>query len=73
MVNVMRANCSFYPTDHCGYLRVKKAVIEPFYLAYVLEIAGHELCFSRVLRASIDRVKKYYNPTPTPKKSTRNH
>ncbi|MDR0638381.1 MAG: restriction endonuclease subunit S [Spirochaetaceae bacterium] len=57
MVNYMPANKSFYPTDHCGVLRVKTSKIVPKYLAWVLNKNGIEQQFSRTLRASIDRIK----------------
>ncbi|MBN1637556.1 MAG: N-6 DNA methylase, partial [Ignavibacteriales bacterium] len=36
MVNYMPANKPFYPTDHCGVVRVKNDVVHPRYLAWVL-------------------------------------
>ena len=47
----------FYPTDHCGVLRVKNGKVEERFLAYILGIAGKELEFSRNKRASIDRIQ----------------
>ncbi len=47
----------FYPTDHCGVLRVKNGEVEERFLAYILDIAGKELEFSRNKRASIDRIQ----------------
>ena len=47
----------FYPTDHCGVLRVKNGKVEERFLAYILDIAGKELEFSRNKRASIDRIQ----------------
>jgi type I restriction enzyme M protein len=57
MVNYMPANKPFYPTDHCGVLRVKTGKITPKYLAWILNKEGIEQQFSRTLRASIDRIK----------------
>lgn len=37
MVNYMPAGYPFYPTDHCGVLRVDTGIIHPRYLAFVLE------------------------------------
>ncbi len=64
MVNVIPANTPFYPTDHCGYLQIKKPIIEPLYLAYCLEIAGKEKRFSRTIRASINRISDIKIPFP---------
>jgi len=57
MVNYMPKNHSFYPTDHCGVLRVKDNKIDERYLAYVLRQEGKKLEFSRNKRASIDRIQ----------------
>ena len=57
MVNYMPAGNPFYPTDHCGVLRVKTKEVLPKYLAWILEKEGIEQRFSRTLRASIDRIK----------------
>lgn len=56
MVNYLSPNKPFYPTDHCGVLRVFDHDIIPRYLAGILERAGKEKGFSRSLRASIDRI-----------------
>jgi type I restriction enzyme M protein len=56
-VNYMLANKPFYPTDHCGVLRVKSNTIVPKYLAWILNKEGIAQKFSRTLRASIDRIK----------------
>ena len=39
-VNTIDANIPFYPTDHCGVLRVKNGIINEKLLAYALEIQG---------------------------------
>jgi type I restriction enzyme M protein len=57
MVNYMPSGKPFYPTDHCGVLRVRTKEIMPKYLAWVLKKTGAEQQFSRTLRASIDRIK----------------
>jgi type I restriction enzyme M protein len=57
MVNHLSANKPFYPTDHCGVLRVKTGEILPGYLAWVLNKEGREKGFSRNLRASINRIQ----------------
>ena len=56
MVNFMHNNTPFYPTDHCGVLRVLTEQIHPRYAARVLEREGRSLEFSRSYRASLDRV-----------------
>ena len=57
MVNVMPANTQFYPTDHCGVLRIKTDDILPQYMAHLLEEAGKNAGFNRSYRASIDRIE----------------
>jgi len=57
MVNYLDKGKSFYPTDHCGVIRVKNNEIHPRYLTWVLHQAGKEVRFSRNHRASIDRIK----------------
>lgn len=56
MVNYISENKPFYPTDHCGVLRVLSNDIIPKYVAYALNIEGKAIRFSRQFRASIDRV-----------------
>ena len=57
MVNVIPANIKFYPTDHCGVLRVRTDKILTEYLAFVLRVEGEFEKFSRSNRASIERIK----------------
>jgi type I restriction enzyme M protein len=57
MVNYISADKPFYPTDHCGVLKIKTNDILPKYLAWVLNKEGIAQNFSRTLRASIDRIK----------------
>lgn len=57
MVNYMPKEKPFYPTDHCGVLRVKTSDIHPMYLKFALELEGVEKRFSRSHRASTDRIK----------------
>ena len=57
MVNVIPANKPFYPTDHCGVMRIKTDKILPKYMAHLLEVAGQEVGFKRNYRASIDRIE----------------
>ena len=64
MVNLIPANQPFYPTDHCGVLRVNTDEIIAEYLAFVLRVKGEIEKFSRSNRASIDRIKKLSIPMP---------
>lgn len=57
MVNTIQANIPFYPTDHCGVLRIKTDDILPKYMAYLLQKEGERAGFSRTYRASIDRIE----------------
>ncbi|MBT3349171.1 N-6 DNA methylase [bacterium] len=58
MVNFMPEDKVFYPTDHCGVLRIKDdSKVNAKYLAYVLQKEGEDLKFSRAKRASIDRIQ----------------
>ena len=57
MVNVIPANNPFYPTDHCGVIRIKTHDILPKYFAFLLEKEGQRAGFKRSYRASIDRIK----------------
>ena len=68
MVNYIPANCPFYPTDHCGVLRVLSGDISPKYLAWVLYKEGANKNFSRQLRASIDRITGISIKLPSPGK-----
>lgn len=65
MVNQIPANKPFYPTDHCGVLRVKSGEVLPHYLMWVLNKAGQEVRFNRSHRASIDRVSALSIKVPT--------
>jgi len=57
MVNYIEKGNSFYPTDHCGVIRVKGNEVHPRYLTWVLEEAGKNIRFSRTHRASTARIK----------------
>ena len=57
MVSFMPQGRPFYPTDHCGVLRVKTDDIVPRYLVRALDEAGKAAGFKRSFRASIDRVE----------------
>lgn len=65
MVNIIPANTAFYPTDHCGYMRVLNPIVEVKYLAFALNKEGKELEFSRNKRASIDRIEGIKIPFPS--------
>ncbi|MDQ7046632.1 MAG: restriction endonuclease subunit S [Sulfurovum sp.] len=64
MVNYISENNPFYPTDHCGVIRVKSKDINPRYLAWVLDNEGKRVNFSRTHRASTQRVKNIDIKTP---------
>ena len=51
MVNLLPAGMPFYPTDHCGVLRIKTDEIVPKYMALALEYEGKLQKFSRSNRA----------------------
>lgn len=65
MTNVIAHNTPFYPTDHCGFIRVlKESIISEKYLAFALNEEGKTFGFSRTKRASIDRVEGITIPLP---------
>lgn len=57
MVNILPKGYEFYPTDHCGVMKVDGDKINPRYMAHVLKKEGESIGFSRSHRASIDRIK----------------
>ena len=57
MVSYMPKDTPFYPTDHCGVLRVLTDEVNTRYMARILEEEGRKMGFSRSYRASIDRVQ----------------
>lgn len=65
MVRTTELGEKFYPTDHCGYLKVLDDNINPKYLAKMIEKEGLKLRFSRSNRASIDRVSNLQIYLPT--------
>lgn len=67
MVNYYPKDQAFYPTDHCGVLRVKNNKINERLLVYILNQEGINLRFSRTKRASIDRIKNIKIPLPSMK------
>lgn len=57
MVNILPKQYKFYPTDHCGTMIVNEKIVNPRYMAYLLEQEGKVKGFSRTFRASLDRIK----------------
>lgn len=57
MVNYIAQNKPFYPTDHCGVLRVNSKDINSIFLAKALEKEGQRVRFSRSNRASMEAIK----------------
>lgn len=64
MVNYIPKDTPFYPTDHCGVLRITTDEILSYYCAMALDVVGKEYGFSRTYRASIDRMKDVRIPVP---------
>ena len=64
IVKYMPSNIKFYPTDHCGVLRVNTNEINTYYLSLVFFVIGYECEFSRNNRASIDKIKDIKIPVP---------
>ena len=66
MTNIIPANIPFYPTDHCGVIKILKAqFMQEKYLAFALNNEGKQFGFSRTKRASIDRVSGITIPVPS--------
>ena len=64
MVAYINKDIAFYPTDHCGVLRVLDPEIEPYYIALALEEVGKHYGFSRSFRASTERISTVQLPLP---------
>lgn len=65
MVNTIDKDIPFYPTDHCGILRLKSnAKLLEHYVAYALKKEGDAYGFSRSKRASLDRIETIKIPVP---------
>lgn len=62
MVNYIPAGVKFYPTDHCGVLRVDETKMNPHFVMFMLDVAGKQAAFNRSNRASIDRIKSLSIP-----------
>ena len=65
MVKLIPAGIQFYPTDHCGYMRIKSPDILPKYMALAFEVAGRYEKFSRSNRASRQRIKNLIIQIPS--------
>lgn len=63
--NIIEKEKRFYPTDHCGYLKVLDGGINIKYLRKALDEAGKVQRFSRTNRASIDRVSSIVLKIPS--------
>ena len=55
-VNAFPSNYIFYPTDHCGMLKIKSSDLLSKYVSYALLKEGEKRGFKRSYRASKDRV-----------------
>ena len=62
MVNYIKKGTPFFPTDHCGVIRVDEKALNPHFIMYMLENAGRRAGFSRSYRASIDRIESLTIP-----------
>ena len=56
-VGYIEKNQEFFPTDHCGVLRINNDELIPKYVMYALEYEGIQSRFSRSNRASTQRIK----------------
>ncbi|MGX3098484.1 restriction endonuclease subunit S [Helicobacter sp. 23-1046] len=64
MIGFVPKNTPFYPTDHCGVLRIKDKSTNMRIAGFGLENEGRKFGFSRNLRASISRIKSLKIPLP---------
>jgi type I restriction-modification system DNA methylase subunit len=64
MTNYIVQGKEFYPTDHCGVIRIETEKLIPAYVSYVLDLVGLGCGFSRSYRASIERVASMQIPMP---------
>ena len=65
MVNTINKGIQFYPTDHCGIIRLKKDnILEERYLTFALNKEGVKIGFSRTKRASVNRISGITIPLP---------
>ena len=63
-VNTFPANYVFYPTDHCGYMKINSKELLPKYVAYALFREGEKRGFKRSYRASKDRISSIVIKAP---------
>lgn len=56
-VNIFKENYEFYPTDHCGVMRIKTDILLPRIAAIALQLEGEKRGFKRSYRASLDRIE----------------
>ena len=63
-VNYIPPETPFYPTDHCGTLRVLTDKINEHYIAFALKEEGKHQRFTRSNRASTDRIKSLHLTLP---------
>lgn len=64
MVAYLNKDIAFYPTDHCGVLRVLDPEIDSYYVALALEEVGKHYGFTRAYRASTERISAVQLPIP---------
>lgn len=64
MVGYVHKDIPFYPTDHCGVIRVLSDKIDAYYLSLALEQVGALHGFSRTYRASTERIASVQIPLP---------
>ena len=64
MVGYIPNSIPFYPTDHCGIIRIMTDEIDAYYLSMVLEKVGALHGFSRTYRASTERIASLQIPLP---------
>lgn len=64
MTAFLKKGIEFYPTDHCGVIRVLDPEVDPYYLSMILDIIGRQYGFSRSYRASTERVAAVRIPLP---------
>jgi len=58
IVDIVEKNKKFFPTDHCGVVRIKNDDILPQYFMYALLYEGNYERFSRTNRASTTAISK---------------
>ena len=65
--NYFESNYKFYPTDHCGIIRINDKKINPLYFLYKFHELGENQKFDRNNRASVDRIKSLNTNIPSKK------